>query len=119
MVGAVGTALVLFVGGYGALNGWWSLGVLVVVTQYLKSMFSPMKSLAKLAPSFTQGAASASGSSTSSTNPRTTRAPRALPARVARPHRAARGQQYVIALLFFLFGPLHVCVFEGFVALNC
>lgn len=59
MVAAVGTALVLFVGGYGALNGWWQVGVLVVVTSYLKSMLSPMKSLAKLAPSFTQGAASA------------------------------------------------------------
>jgi ATP-binding cassette subfamily B protein/subfamily B ATP-binding cassette protein MsbA len=59
LVGAVGTALVLFIGGYGALHAWWSVGVLVVVTQYLKSMFSPMKTLAKLAPSFTQGAASA------------------------------------------------------------
>ena len=59
LVAAVGTALVLFIGGYGALNGWWQVGVLVVVTSYLKSMLSPMKSLAKLAPSFTQGAASA------------------------------------------------------------
>jgi ATP-binding cassette subfamily B protein/subfamily B ATP-binding cassette protein MsbA len=59
LVGAVGTALVLFVGGYGALHAWWSVGVLVVVTQYLRSMFSPMKTLAKLAPSFTRGAASA------------------------------------------------------------
>ena len=59
LVGAVGTALVLFVGGYGALNGWWAVGVLVVVTSYLKNMLSPMKTLAKLAPSFTQGAASA------------------------------------------------------------
>jgi len=31
----------------------------VVVTSYLKNMLSPMKTLAKLAPSFTQGAASA------------------------------------------------------------
>ncbi|SDM03183.1 ABC transporter ATP-binding protein [Arthrobacter sp. ok362] len=59
LVAAVGTALVLFVGGCGALNGWWQVGVLVVVTSYLKSMLAPMKSLAKLAPSFTQGAASA------------------------------------------------------------
>jgi ATP-binding cassette subfamily B protein/subfamily B ATP-binding cassette protein MsbA len=59
LVTAVGTALVLFVGGYGALNGWWQVGVLVVVTSYLKNMLSPMKTLAKLAPSFTQGAASA------------------------------------------------------------
>ncbi|MBO0875476.1 MAG: ABC transporter ATP-binding protein [Pseudonocardia sp.] len=59
LVSALGTALLLFVGGYGALHTWWSVGVLVVVTSYLRNMFSPMKTLAKLAPSFTQGAASA------------------------------------------------------------
>jgi ATP-binding cassette subfamily B protein/subfamily B ATP-binding cassette protein MsbA len=59
VISAVGTAGLLFVGGYGALHGWWQVGVLVVVTTYLKNMLSPMKSLAKLAPSFTQGAASA------------------------------------------------------------
>ena len=58
-VGALGTAGVLFVGGYGVLHSWWQVGILVVVTQYLKNMLSPMKTLAKLAPSFTQGAASA------------------------------------------------------------
>jgi ATP-binding cassette subfamily B protein/subfamily B ATP-binding cassette protein MsbA len=58
-VGALGTAAVLFVGGYGAVHGWWAVGILVVVTNYLKNMLSPMKTLAKLAPSFTQGAASA------------------------------------------------------------
>jgi ATP-binding cassette subfamily B protein/subfamily B ATP-binding cassette protein MsbA len=59
LVGALGTALLLWVGGYGALHTWWSVGVLVVVTSYLKNIFSPMKTLAKLAPSFAQGAASA------------------------------------------------------------
>jgi len=58
-VSAIGTAVLLFVGGYGALHGWWQVGILVVVTSYLNNMLSPMKSLAKLAPSFTQGAASA------------------------------------------------------------
>jgi ATP-binding cassette subfamily B protein/subfamily B ATP-binding cassette protein MsbA len=58
-VGALGTAGVLFVGGYGVLHNWWQVGILVVVTSYLKNMLSPMKTLAKLAPSFTQGAASA------------------------------------------------------------
>src|SRR5581483_10262705 len=52
VISAVGTAALLFVGGYGALHGWWQAGVLVVVTTYLKNMLSPMKSLAKLAPSF-------------------------------------------------------------------
>jgi ATP-binding cassette subfamily B protein/subfamily B ATP-binding cassette protein MsbA len=59
LVGALGTALLLWVGGYGALHNWWSVGVLVVVTSYLKNIFSPMQTLAKLAPSFAQGAASA------------------------------------------------------------
>src|SRR3954451_23485494 len=59
VISAFGTAALLFVGGYGALDGWWQVGVLVVATTYLKNMVSPMKSLAKLAPSFTQGAASA------------------------------------------------------------
>lgn len=59
VIASVGTAALLFVGGYGALHGWWQVGVLVVVTTYLKNLLSPMKSLAKLAPSFTQGAVSA------------------------------------------------------------
>jgi ATP-binding cassette subfamily B protein/subfamily B ATP-binding cassette protein MsbA len=58
-VSAVGTAALLVVGGFGALRGWWSVGVLVVVTTYLNNMLKPMKDLAKLAPSFNQGAASA------------------------------------------------------------
>jgi ATP-binding cassette subfamily B protein/subfamily B ATP-binding cassette protein MsbA len=60
LVSALGTALLLFVGGYGALHSWWSVGVLVVVTSYLQQIFKPMQTLAKLAPSFAQGAASAS-----------------------------------------------------------
>ncbi|WP_433273964.1 ABC transporter ATP-binding protein [Pseudonocardia xinjiangensis] len=58
-VAAIGTALLLFVGGWGALHTWWSVGVLVVVTSYLANMLKPMKDLAKLSPSFTEGAASA------------------------------------------------------------
>jgi ATP-binding cassette, subfamily B, bacterial len=60
LVSALGTALLLFIGGYGALHSWWSVGVLVVVTSYLQQIFKPMQTLAKLAPSFAQGAASAS-----------------------------------------------------------
>jgi ATP-binding cassette subfamily B protein/subfamily B ATP-binding cassette protein MsbA len=59
VVSALGTALLLFIGGYGALRHWWSAGVLVVVTSYLQNIFKPMQTLAKLAPSFAQGAASA------------------------------------------------------------
>jgi ABC-type multidrug transport system ATPase subunit/CHAD domain-containing protein len=58
-VSAIGTAVLLFVGGYGVLHTWWSVGLLVVVTNYLNNMLKPMKTLAKLLPSFTQGAASA------------------------------------------------------------
>jgi ATP-binding cassette subfamily B protein len=58
-VAAIGTALLLFVGGWGVLQNWWSVGVLVVVTSYLNNMLKPMKDLAKLSPSFTEGAASA------------------------------------------------------------
>jgi ATP-binding cassette subfamily B protein len=58
-VAAIGTAVLLFVGGYGVLQTWWSVGLLVVVTSYLQNILKPMKSLAKLLPSFTQGAASA------------------------------------------------------------
>ncbi|WP_433554960.1 ABC transporter ATP-binding protein [Pseudonocardia xinjiangensis] len=58
-VAAIGTAVLLFVGGYGVLQNWWSVGLLVVVTSYLQNILKPMKDLAKLLPSFTQGAASA------------------------------------------------------------
>jgi ATP-binding cassette, subfamily B, bacterial len=58
-VAAIGTAVLLFVGGDGVLQGWWTVGLLVVVTNYLNNILKPMKQLAKLLPSFTQGAASA------------------------------------------------------------
>jgi ABC-type multidrug transport system fused ATPase/permease subunit len=59
VVAALGTATLLFVGGYGVLYHWWNLGVLVVVTSYLRDLRKPMKSLSQLALTFTQGAASA------------------------------------------------------------
>jgi ATP-binding cassette, subfamily B, bacterial len=84
VISAFGTAALLFVGGYGALHGWWQVGVLVVATTYLKNMVSPMKSLAKLAPSFTQGAASAERVAAILDQPRDHLLPEAgLPGRVA------------------------------------
>jgi ABC-type multidrug transport system fused ATPase/permease subunit len=59
VVSAVGTAALLLVGGYGVINGWWTIGVLVVVTSYLRDMLKPMKNLSKLSLTFSQGAASA------------------------------------------------------------
>jgi ABC-type multidrug transport system fused ATPase/permease subunit len=56
---AVGTAVLLWVGGLGVLNGWWTVGLLVVVTSYLRDMVKPMRSLSRLSITFTQGAASA------------------------------------------------------------
>ncbi|HTF54461.1 MAG TPA: ABC transporter ATP-binding protein [Pseudonocardia sp.] len=58
-VTAFGTAILLFVGGYGVLSNWWSVGLLVVVTSYLRDLLKPMKALSGLALTFTQGAASA------------------------------------------------------------
>jgi ABC-type multidrug transport system fused ATPase/permease subunit len=59
VIAAIGTATLLFVGGYGALQHWWSIGVLIVVTGYLRDMLKPMRDLSKLAMTFNQGAASA------------------------------------------------------------
>ncbi|MDT7658448.1 MAG: ATP-binding cassette, subfamily bacterial, partial [Pseudonocardiales bacterium] len=58
-VTAFGTAALLFIGGYGVLHSWWTIGVLVVVTSYLRDMLKPMRSLSRLSMTFTQGAASA------------------------------------------------------------
>jgi ABC-type multidrug transport system fused ATPase/permease subunit len=56
---AVGTAVLLWVGGFGVLSHWWSVGLLVVVASYMRDMVKPMRSLSRLALTFTQGAASA------------------------------------------------------------
>jgi ABC-type multidrug transport system fused ATPase/permease subunit len=59
IVSAVGTSALLFVGGYGVLAGWWTVGVLVVVTSYLRDMLKPLRSMSRLALTFTNGAVSA------------------------------------------------------------
>lgn len=59
IVTAIGTATLLLVGGIGVLNHWWTVGLLVVVTSYLRDMVKPMRSLSRLSITFTQGAASA------------------------------------------------------------
>lgn len=56
---AVGMAVLLFVGGLGVLHHWWTVGLLVVVTSYLKDMVKPMRLMSRLSITFTQGAASA------------------------------------------------------------
>jgi subfamily B ATP-binding cassette protein MsbA len=59
LVAALGTAALLFIGGTGVLYGWWTIGVLIVVTSYLRDLLKPMKKLSGLALTFTRGAASA------------------------------------------------------------
>ncbi|TML41257.1 MAG: ABC transporter ATP-binding protein [Actinobacteria bacterium] len=59
MVTAVGTAGLLWLGGYGVLRGWWTLGLLLVAMSYLRSMLSPMRSLSKLSQNMARGAVSA------------------------------------------------------------
>jgi ATP-binding cassette subfamily B protein len=83
-VTAFGTAVLLFVGGYGVLHSWWTIGVLVVVTSYLRDMLKPMRALSKLSMTFTQGAASAERISAILGQPAPlSEAQRPLPARVA------------------------------------
>ncbi|MCH6170961.1 ABC transporter ATP-binding protein [Pseudonocardia alaniniphila] len=83
-VAAIGTAVLLFVGGFGVLHSWWTVGLLVVVTNYLQNILKPMKQLAKLLPSFTQGAASAERVAAILDEPRAhVASPAGLPARVA------------------------------------
>jgi len=56
---ACGTAGLLLVGGYGALQGWWTAGILVVALAYFRDMLSPLRSMSRLSLTLTTGAASA------------------------------------------------------------
>jgi ABC-type multidrug transport system fused ATPase/permease subunit len=81
---AVGTAVLLWVGGLGVLNGWWTVGLLVVVTSYLRDMIKPVRGLSKLSITFTQGAASAERvADILARTPPPTGRPQPLPARAA------------------------------------
>ena len=84
IITAVGTAALLWVGGLGVLNGWWTVGLLIVVTSYLRDMIKPVRGLSKLSMTFTQGAASAErvADILARTPPTTGRSQR-LPARAA------------------------------------
>ena len=56
---ACGTASLLLVGGYGALQGWWTVGILVVALAYFRDMLRPLRSMSSLSLTLTTGAASA------------------------------------------------------------
>jgi ATP-binding cassette subfamily B protein len=81
---AGGTALLLWVGGSGVLDHWWSIGQLVVAVSYLNSMVSPIKSLSRLSVTFAQGQASGERILGILDEPRSpTRSEAGLPARTA------------------------------------
>jgi ATP-binding cassette subfamily B protein len=81
-IAAAGTAVLLWIGGLGVLNGWWTVGLLVVVTSYLRDMIKPVRALSKLSITFTQGAASAERvADILGQTPRPSGRPRSLPTR--------------------------------------
>jgi ABC-type multidrug transport system fused ATPase/permease subunit len=56
---SIGSALVLVVGGLHVLSGSMSIGVLLVVTTYLRSLYSPVRGLTKLSATLAKAGASA------------------------------------------------------------
>jgi ATP-binding cassette subfamily B protein len=59
VIATLGTVLVLWIGAQRVLDGTMTLGLLLVFIAYLKAMYSPMKSLAKLTTVISRGQASA------------------------------------------------------------
>jgi ATP-binding cassette, subfamily B, bacterial len=55
----VGTAALLWVGAWGVLHHSWSLGVLLVVMAYVRTMLKPLRSLSRLSLTLAQGGAAA------------------------------------------------------------
>jgi ABC-type multidrug transport system fused ATPase/permease subunit len=56
---SIGSALVLLVGGLRVLHGSMSIGVLLVVTTYLRSLYAPVNGLTKLSATLAKAGASA------------------------------------------------------------
>ncbi len=54
-----GTAALLWVGAWGVLHHSWSLGVLLVVMAYVRTVLMPLRSLSRLSLTLAQGAAAA------------------------------------------------------------
>ena len=59
VIATLGTVLVLWIGAQRVLDGTMTLGMLLVFLAYLKALYSPMKSLAKLTTVISRGQASA------------------------------------------------------------
>ncbi|CAA9578747.1 Efflux ABC transporter, permease/ATP-binding protein [uncultured Synechococcales cyanobacterium] len=58
-VSAVGTAVIMLIGGFQVLNGSLSIGSLLVFLSYLASLYKPMETLAYISSGFAAAAASA------------------------------------------------------------
>lgn len=65
---AVATAALLWAGGLGVVNHWWTVGLLVVVTSYLKDMIKPMRSMSRLSITFPRARPPRNASPPSSTS---------------------------------------------------
>lgn len=59
IIATLGTVLVIWIGAQRVLDGTLTLGLLLVFLAYLKALYSPMKSLAKLTTVISRGQASA------------------------------------------------------------
>ena len=56
---AVGATILLWVGAYGVLHGFWTLGLLIVEVTYAGNLLKPIRSLSRLSLTLSNGAASA------------------------------------------------------------
>jgi ATP-binding cassette, subfamily B, bacterial len=83
---AVGATILLWVGAYGVLHGFWTLGLLIVEVTYVGNLLKPIRSLSRLSLTLSNGAASAERVravldeqpvQASGTSPMTPRTPRA------------------------------------------
>jgi ABC-type multidrug transport system fused ATPase/permease subunit len=55
----VGATALLWLGGYGVLRGWWTVGLLLVELAYVRNMVKPLRALARLSMTLARAAASA------------------------------------------------------------
>lgn len=99
---AVGTSALLVVGGYGALHGWWTVGLLVVVLAYLRDMLRPLRALSRLSITLTTAAASAERIAEVLDQP-TRRTPTSAH-RATRPPQPAMGQGSRVSVHQVIFG---------------
>ncbi|HVS42006.1 MAG TPA: ABC transporter ATP-binding protein [Candidatus Dormibacteraeota bacterium] len=59
VVSGLGTAALLWLGAWGVLHGYWTLGVMLVVMTYVRNMVKPIRSLSGLSRSLSAGGAAA------------------------------------------------------------